>query len=185
MIALAEWLGAMLTVLQIDLHPKLFRHVLTFIYESDTGKMTCSVSPTELFYNFDLRSARDASGTGVCRASFKLSETVHRLSHGRSEGQGSSVPALDLTKIDRALDIGAAPGGWTAVLVALGVGEVIAIDPGMLDDDVLAMPGVKHMRMRVETATPVRTSRRTACTHLLTAVSAVAERREESGLGYV
>ncbi len=43
----------------------------------------------------------------------------------------------------RALDLGAAPGGWTKVLAELGA-EVLAVDPGDLDPRVAAMPNVTH-----------------------------------------
>jgi len=53
----------------------------------------------------------------------------------------------------RALDIGAAPGGWTKVL-AERVGEVISVDPGDLDADVLALPNVRHLKQRAEDVDP-------------------------------
>merc|ERR1712178_57834 len=43
-----------------------------------------------------------------------------------------------------ALDVGAAPGGWTAVLaLARGCKKVIAIDPGQLSQDVLDLQRVE------------------------------------------
>lgn len=49
----------------------------------------------------------------------------------------------------RALDLGAAPGGWTRVLAEYAA-EVIAVDPAQLDERVLALPNVKHLTMRSE-----------------------------------
>jgi tRNA(Ser,Leu) C12 N-acetylase TAN1/23S rRNA U2552 (ribose-2'-O)-methylase RlmE/FtsJ len=49
----------------------------------------------------------------------------------------------------RALDIGAAPGGWTKVL-AEHMAEVVAVDPGELDPRVTELPNVVHLRMRSE-----------------------------------
>ena len=49
----------------------------------------------------------------------------------------------------RALDVGAAPGGWTKVL-AETVAEVVAVDPAALDPAVAALPNVRHLRCRAE-----------------------------------
>jgi 23S rRNA (cytidine2498-2'-O)-methyltransferase len=45
----------------------------------------------------------------------------------------------------QALDLGAAPGGWTRVLAGLGA-SVVAVDPGPLRADVEALPGVRWVR---------------------------------------
>lgn len=47
------------------------------------------------------------------------------------------------------LDIGAAPGGWTRALAGR-VKTVIAADPGELDEEVRAMPNVRHIKARGE-----------------------------------
>jgi len=62
--------------------------------------------------------------------------------------------ALDAFDIEpaatwRALDVGAAPGGWTRVLAAV-VAEVIAVDPAELDPAVAGLPNVRHLRCRAE-----------------------------------
>jgi 23S rRNA (cytidine2498-2'-O)-methyltransferase len=49
----------------------------------------------------------------------------------------------------RALDLGAAPGGWTKVLAERGA-EVVAVDPAELAPDVAALPRVTHLRGRAE-----------------------------------
>jgi 23S rRNA (cytidine2498-2'-O)-methyltransferase len=49
----------------------------------------------------------------------------------------------------RALDLGAAPGGWTKVLAEHGM-QVIALDPAELDPRVAGMPNVSHIRQRAE-----------------------------------
>lgn len=56
---------------------------------------------------------------------------------------------LSLPAEGRALDLGAAPGGWTRVLAGR-VGEVVAVDPGELDERVLGLANVTHMRCRTD-----------------------------------
>lgn len=72
----------------------------------------------------------------VSRAELKLREAISRF-------------GLDLPAGGRALDLGAAPGGWTRVL-AERMAEVVAVDPGALDPRVLALPNVVHLPARVE-----------------------------------
>lgn len=48
-----------------------------------------------------------------------------------------------------ALDIGAAPGGWTRAM-AQKVKKVIAVDPGELDEGVAALGNVVHIKKRAE-----------------------------------
>ncbi|HEY8284152.1 MAG TPA: SAM-dependent methyltransferase [Chloroflexota bacterium] len=49
----------------------------------------------------------------------------------------------------KALDLGAAPGGWTQVLAGLGL-AVTAVDPGVLAPQVAALPDVTALRMTAE-----------------------------------
>jgi len=49
----------------------------------------------------------------------------------------------------RALDLGAAPGGWTKVLAERGM-NVVAIDPADIDAAVAALPGVRTYRGTAE-----------------------------------
>ncbi len=44
-----------------------------------------------------------------------------------------------------AVDVGAAPGGWTRLL-ARACAPVYAIDPANLDPDVVALPNVVHIK---------------------------------------
>ncbi len=72
----------------------------------------------------------------ISRAELKLREAIERF-------------GLSLPPDGRALDLGAAPGGWTRVL-AERMAEVVAVDPGGLDQRVLALPNVVHLHARVE-----------------------------------
>lgn len=55
------------------------------------------------------------------------------------------------SKGTRALDLGAAPGGWTGVLLDLGY-DVVAVDPGALDATLAKNPRVTHLRVKTEEA---------------------------------
>jgi tRNA(Ser,Leu) C12 N-acetylase TAN1 len=70
------------------------------------------------------------------RAELKLREAIAQF-------------GLELPPTGRALDIGAAPGGWTQVLAGC-MAEVVAVDPGRLNERVLALGNVRHLQMRSE-----------------------------------
>ena len=69
----------------------------------------------------------------------KLREAMHVL--GISAGSGCAI------------DLGAAPGSWTAEL-ADTYSCVIAVDPGQLDPLVLAKPNVHHVQLKSSDARP-------------------------------
>ncbi|RKN84145.1 SAM-dependent methyltransferase [Paenibacillus ginsengarvi] len=68
----------------------------------------------------------------VSRAKFKLLEAEYEF-------------GLDLSRYAKALDIGAAPGGWTSLLLERGV-EVTAVDPADLHPDLLGHPKLTFMK---------------------------------------
>lgn len=72
----------------------------------------------------------------ISRAEFKLTELLKLRPIGMLSG--------------RALDLGAAPGGWTHVLRELGM-SVVAVDPGDLDARLAADSGVVHSRQTAGT----------------------------------
>ena len=72
----------------------------------------------------------------VSRARHKLEEAIDTF-------------RIPVGRATRALDLGAAPGGWTAVLVDAGA-SVVAVDPGALSPAVAAHPRVSHLRCRIE-----------------------------------
>ncbi|MBM3472095.1 MAG: hypothetical protein FJX75_02325 [Armatimonadetes bacterium] len=55
------------------------------------------------------------------------------------------VFGLTVTPGMRALDLGAAPGGWSKALAEEGA-EVLAVDPADLDPEVASLPNVTHFR---------------------------------------
>jgi 23S rRNA (cytidine2498-2'-O)-methyltransferase len=74
----------------------------------------------------------------ISRAEFKLLEALAVF--------GDEMPARG-----RALDLGAAPGGWTRILLERGL-EVTAVDPAELDPRVIGRPGLRYIRSRFEDA---------------------------------
>jgi 23S rRNA (cytidine2498-2'-O)-methyltransferase len=76
----------------------------------------------------------------ISRAEFKLLEAL-------------SVFGLQLPSQGAALDLGAAPGGWTRVLRSHGL-KVVAVDPADLDARVRRDRSVNHIRKRVQDYLP-------------------------------
>lgn len=76
----------------------------------------------------------------VSRAEFKLLESLE-------------VWKLALPGQGDALDLGAAPGGWTRILAQAGL-SVVAVDPADLDGRVLRLPLVQHWRGYAEAISP-------------------------------
>jgi 23S rRNA (cytidine2498-2'-O)-methyltransferase len=81
----------------------------------------------------------------ISRAEHKLREIIDK--HG-----------LELPPEGRALDLGAAPGGWTRVL-AEAMAEVVAVDPAELDERVRELANVRHLRLRAEELAPEEVGR--------------------------
>jgi 23S rRNA (cytidine2498-2'-O)-methyltransferase len=68
----------------------------------------------------------------ISRAEFKLLEALE-------------VFDLSLPPRGRALDLGAAPGGWTRLLLEAGL-QVVAVDPASLDRRLAGREGLEHYR---------------------------------------
>jgi 23S rRNA (cytidine2498-2'-O)-methyltransferase len=68
----------------------------------------------------------------ISRAEFKLLEALE-------------VFGVELPSRGRALDLGAAPGGWTRLLLEAGL-KVVAVDPAKLDPRLFRHPGLIHFR---------------------------------------
>ncbi|WP_334071255.1 SAM-dependent methyltransferase [Paenibacillus sp. A14] len=68
----------------------------------------------------------------ISRAKFKLLEA-------------EAIFGIDFSSFQEAVDIGAAPGGWTSFLLERGM-KVTAVDPAKLHPDVLRNPRLTHLR---------------------------------------
>lgn len=68
----------------------------------------------------------------VSRAKFKLMEAIE-------------VFDIDMARFHSALDLGAAPGGWTSVLLEHGL-KVTAVDTGDMDERLLKHPGLTFIK---------------------------------------
>lgn len=71
----------------------------------------------------------------ISRAMFKLMEAIE-------------VFDIDMSNYEKALDLGAAPGGWTSVLLEHGL-EVTAVDTGEMDERLNKYPGFKYIKSNV------------------------------------
>lgn len=84
----------------------------------------------------DEHRRRSTRSRVVSRARHKLEEAIDTF----------RIPVGPSTRV---LDLGAAPGGWTALLLLAGA-TVVAVDPGALSPAVAAHPRVLHLRCRIE-----------------------------------
>jgi len=72
----------------------------------------------------------------ISRAEFKLLEALDCF-------------GIDLSECKNALDLGAAPGGWTKVLLQHGL-KVMAVDPALLSETLKNHPNVTHFQGTAE-----------------------------------
>ncbi|MHB1394216.1 MAG: SAM-dependent methyltransferase [Clostridia bacterium] len=72
------------------------------------------------------------SENDISRAKYKLMEAIE-------------VFKIDMGRFSSALDLGAAPGGWTSVLLEYGL-QVTAVDTGDMDDRLFKYPGFKFIK---------------------------------------
>lgn len=72
------------------------------------------------------------SDSDISRAKFKLMEAIE-------------VFRIDMESFRSALDLGAAPGGWTSVLLEYGL-QVTAVDTGDMDSRLERYPGFKFIK---------------------------------------
>ena len=111
------------------------QQVVSLFLFGGRGYVGCSPAGANLNDHCDEYRIFSRHARSVSRAEFKLLEALRKF---RLQVAGG-----------RALDLGAAPGGWTKVLADRGM-EVVAIDPGQLLPEVVALPGVTHLQIKAE-----------------------------------
>jgi 23S rRNA (cytidine2498-2'-O)-methyltransferase len=123
--AIAEETGAIEAVKK----PQMVVSILCTMYEAYIG-----ISTAEDNLSSWPGGARHYAQTDeqISRAEFKLLEALETF--------GVSLP-----ETGKALDLGAAPGGWTRLLLEAGL-QVIAVDPANLDRRLAHQPHLQHYR---------------------------------------
>lgn len=119
---------------EVQLHPKQFTHVLSIARER--GRYYYGLAPKELFWGPE-SGVHSVQMDKVSRAYHKMKEVFTRIDCLR----------LADTAQWTAIDVGAAPGGWTQYLSPL-MKQVISIDPGELRIEL--PPNVVHLKKKVE-----------------------------------
>ncbi len=110
--------------------------VISILIYKDEFYLGFSTSVENLNFHCDEYRICSKNGREISRAENKLKEALAKFN-------------IKLSGEGYALDIGAAPGGWTKVLADYGY-NVIAVDPGDLKANLLDNPKIKHYKCRIE-----------------------------------
>lgn len=106
--------------------------IVSVFLEADTAYMGVS-KPAENLSDWPGGAIRFRKEEGqVSRAKFKLLEAEYTF-------------GIDLSRYAKALDIGAAPGGWTSLLLERGA-EVTAVDPAELHPQLIGHPNLTFLK---------------------------------------
>ena len=137
--------------LTVELHPKNFTHVLHTV-ALPGGWFGLGVVKREWYPPAGPiptaagASSEAATAQPVSRAFFKMKEAATHVRWSPLIWRGQ-------TSVGRALDLGAAPGGWTQWLATEGAAElVVAVDPGALGAAVTELQNVRHVPLKIEVA---------------------------------
>lgn len=109
--------------------------ISVYIYK-DKYFLGFSKSDDNLNFHCDEARIFSVSGREISRAENKLKEALSKFK-------------ITLSGKGKALDLGAAPGGWTKVLADFGY-DVVAVDPGDLDLKLSNNPKIIHQKVRIE-----------------------------------
>jgi len=130
-----------------------------------------AAAPTEVVQQKQQKQGRHGQGTGKRKQKAVVVETL-RFGIVPAAGYWNYKPSSTLaaghvakacmkihealevtgTKLDAsstAVDLGAAPGSWSQYLSPL-VAKVYAVDPADIDEEVLALPNVEHIRKKAQ-----------------------------------
>jgi 23S rRNA (cytidine2498-2'-O)-methyltransferase len=136
---------------RVDVHERFSKQVEAWGAKLDVKHpeqiLSVVVTEDEAFIGFSLAWENLSNWAGgerrfkreegqVSRAEFKLLEAL-------------DVFGIELKEGGSALDMGAAPGGWTRILAESGL-KVVAVDPAKLDPRISRHPDVTHVRKTVQ-----------------------------------
>jgi len=115
---------------KVNVHPKDFTHYLSII--DFENKFYVGLEERNLFYSTD-NANHSVVKSKISRAYYKLKECIERLK-------------INLSNFEIAVDLGAAPGGWTEYLSEY-VGHVYAID---IADMMIKKDNITPLKMKFE-----------------------------------
>jgi len=104
-------------------------------------------TPTKGYLGLSFTAQNRSSWPGGMHRLKDLDGQISRAEHKLEEAL--AVFGLTLPSTGKALDLGAAPGGWTRVLRQRGL-SVTAVDPADLDPRLASDAGVVHVRRKVQ-----------------------------------
>ena len=110
--------------------------ILSVLINKNDYYLGFSTSTENLNFSCDEYRIFSRNGREISRAENKLKEALSKFNI-RLNGAGCAI------------DIGAAPGGWTKVLADYGY-YVVAVDPGRLKPELYNNPKIKHYQCRIE-----------------------------------
>jgi len=110
--------------------------IISILIDGSAYYIGCSKASENLNSHSDEYRILSRSGRSISRAENKLKEAICKFN-------------LSISDNGRALDMGAAPGGWTKVLADYGY-NVSAIDPANLHESLYSCPNITHYKNRVE-----------------------------------
>ncbi len=120
-------------------NPDMIVYAVLLNDKTDIGVIEKNQTKDYLLDHF--RSAQKEHEDRVNRAEFKLEEAVEFFD-------------IDLSRTKLALDMGAAPGGWTHYLITRGI-KVVAIDNALLDYEKLCKDGKVIVLTSAEELAPI------------------------------
>ncbi len=112
------------------------RQIVSVFVEDGHAYVGVSKPGDNVSFHADEHRVKSLDGRRVSRAEHKLEEAIDAFQ-------------LALADTRRAIDLGAAPGGWSYVLAMRGI-AVVSVDPAELAPRVRVLPNVRHERRRIE-----------------------------------